>query len=102
MKEFLEKTHALSGFIHMVNNFKVAEKYWRVCRSSDSLHKYEDLKEVYFEKPYFKIDFRKFGFIHMVNNFKVARKYWRGYSSSYSLHEYENLKLVYLTYFKSI
>ena len=31
-----------SGFIHMVNNFKVAGKYWRGCRSFNSLHEYED------------------------------------------------------------
>ena len=86
----------------MVNNFKVAGKYWIGCRSCDSLHKYEDLKQVYFEKLSFKIDFRKSDFIHMVDNFKVAWKYRRVCKSSYSLREYEDLKQIYLTYFKSI
>ena len=36
-----------SGFMHMVNNFKVAGKYWRGCRSFNSLHEYEDLEQVY-------------------------------------------------------
>ena len=36
-----------SGFMHMVNNFKVAGKYWRGCKSFNSLHEYEDLEQVY-------------------------------------------------------
>ena len=36
-----------SGFLHMVNNSKVAGKYWRGCTSFNSLHKYEDLEQVY-------------------------------------------------------
>ena len=36
-----------SGFMHMVNNFKVTEKYWRGCRPFNSLHEYEDLEWVY-------------------------------------------------------
>ena len=28
-------------------NFKVAGKYWRGCRSFDSLHEYEDLEQVF-------------------------------------------------------
>ena len=36
-----------SGFLHMVNNSKVAGKYWRGCTSFNSLHEYEDLEQVY-------------------------------------------------------
>ena len=36
-----------SVFMDMVNNFKVTGKYWRRCRSFDSLHEYEDLEQVY-------------------------------------------------------
>ena len=36
-----------SGFMHMVNNFKVAGKYWRGCKCFNSLHEYEDLEQVY-------------------------------------------------------
>ena len=36
-----------SGFMHMVNNFKVARKYWIECRFFNYSHEHEDLEQVY-------------------------------------------------------
>ena len=36
-----------SGFMHIVDNFKVAGKYWSGGRSFDFLHEYECLEQVY-------------------------------------------------------
>ena len=38
---FWESVFRKSGVMHMVNDFKVAGKYWRGCRYFNSLHEYE-------------------------------------------------------------
>ena len=43
----LLKVSLESEITNMVNNFKVLGKYWRGCRSFNSLHEYEDLEQVY-------------------------------------------------------
>ena len=44
---FLKSVFRKSSFMHMVDNFKVAGKYWRGWRFFNSLYEYEDLEQVY-------------------------------------------------------
>ena len=36
-----------SGFMHIVDDLRVAGKYWRGYRLFNSLHEYADLEQVY-------------------------------------------------------